>query len=82
MCRVGGNGLAALVLAGAVFLEVKMQFHFYKKQVINKSASMIFELVWLIIISYNRQKRHIKRYNIMGCLCIMLTRYSVVQKAK
>ena len=28
--RAGGNGLAALVLAGPVFLKVKMKFQFYK----------------------------------------------------
>ena len=34
--RAGGNGLAALVLAGPVFLKVKMKVYFYNKQVINK----------------------------------------------
>ena len=52
--RAGGNGLAAPVLAGPVFLKVKMKFNFYKKQVINKSASVIFVLVKLTILSYNR----------------------------
>ena len=51
--RAGGNGPAAPVLAGPVFLKVKMKFNFYKKQVINKSASVIFGLVRLIILSYN-----------------------------
>ena len=32
----GGNGPAALVLAGPVFLKVKVKFHFYEKQVANK----------------------------------------------
>ena len=50
----GGNVPAALVLAGPVFLKVKMKFNFYKKQVINKGASVIFGLVRLIILSYNR----------------------------
>ena len=35
--RAGGNGPAALVLAKPVFLKVIMNFHFYKKQVRNKS---------------------------------------------
>ena len=48
--RVGGNGLTVLVLAGPVFLKVKMKFNFCKKQVINKSASVIFGLVRLIIL--------------------------------
>ena len=52
--RVSGNGLAAPVLAGPVFLKVKMKFNFYKKQVINKSSSVIFVLVKLTILSYNR----------------------------
>ena len=52
--RAGGNGPAAPVLAGPVFLKVKMKFNFYKKQLINKSASVIFVLVRLIIFNYNR----------------------------
>ena len=39
--RAGGNGPAALVLAGPVFVKVKMEVHFYKKQVVKKSASVI-----------------------------------------
>ena len=45
---------AALVLARPFFLKVKMKFHFYKKQVINIRASVIFGLVKLIILGYNR----------------------------
>ena len=52
--RAGGNGPAAPVLAGPVFLKVKVKFHFYNKQVINITASVIFGLVRLIILSYNR----------------------------
>ena len=52
--RAGGNGPAAPVLAGPVFLKVKMKFNFYKKQLMNKSASVIFVLFRLIILSYNR----------------------------
>ena len=58
--RASGNGPAALVLAKPVFLKVIMNFHFYKKQVINKnkvmnkSASVTFRLVRLIILSYSR----------------------------
>ena len=44
-CRASINGPADPVLAGPVFLKVEMKFHFYKKQVINKGASMIFGLV-------------------------------------
>ena len=56
MCvfRASGNGLAAPVLAGPAFLKVKMKFNFYKKQVISKSASVIFRLVRLIILNYNK----------------------------
>ena len=36
------------------FSEIKSKFHFYKKQVINKNASVIFALVSLIIVSYSR----------------------------
>ena len=44
---------AAVVLAGPDFLKVKIKFHFYKKQIMNKSASGIIGLVRLIILSYN-----------------------------
>ena len=52
--RAGGNGPAAPVLAGPVFLKVKINFHFYKNQVTKKSASVTFGLVKLIILTYNR----------------------------
>ena len=75
-CRASGIGAAAPVLAGPVFLKVKVKYHFYKKQTIYKSASVIFELVRLIILSYNRWKKHIKRcrlsvanaFNLLLCL--------------
>ena len=60
----------------------KIKVHFYKKQVIKKSASVIFGLVRLILLGYNEWRRHMKRYKIVGCPRIMLTRYSVVQKGK
>ena len=75
-CRASGIGAAAPVLAGPVFLKVKVKYHFYKKQIIYKSASVIFELVRLIILSYIRWKKHIKRcrllvanaFNLLLCL--------------
>ena len=63
--RVGGNVPATLVLARPVFLKVKIKFHFYIKQVINKSVSVIFGLVRLSILSYNRQEKHINRCKII-----------------
>ena len=54
--KAGGSSLVVLVLAGPVFLKVKIKVNFYKKQVINKSASVIFELARLIVLSYSRQK--------------------------
>ena len=59
-----------------------MKIHFYKKQVIKKSASVIFGLVRLILLGYNGWRRHMKRRKIIGRPRIMLTKYSVVQKAK
>ena len=48
--RAGGNGLAALVLAGPVFSQGEnIKVYFYKKQVIKKSASVIF---WLVCLFY------------------------------
>ena len=47
-------GPAAPVLARPVFLKwVKIKYHFHKKQVINKSARVIFGLVRLIILIFN-----------------------------
>ena len=81
--RASGNGPAAPVLAGSVFLKVKkIKVHYYKKQVIKKSASVIFGLVRLILLGYNGWRRHTKESKIIGCPHIMLARYSVVQKAK
>ena len=83
---VGGSGPAALVLARPVFLKVEIKLYLYKKQLINKSASVTFGFDKLNILNYNRYKKHIKMYKIIGHPCIkfivMLTRYSVVQKAK
>ena len=71
------SGLAALV-----FVSISQgKFHFYKKQVMNKSSSVIFRLVRLIILGYNRLKKHMKKCKIIDCSCVqfvvMRTRYSV-----
>ena len=80
MFRASGNGPVAPVLAGPVSSQgKKIKVHFYKKQVIKKSASMIFGLVRLIILGYNGRRRHMKKCTIIGCPHIILTRYSVVQ---
>ena len=52
--RAGGISPAAPVLAGPVFLKVKTKFHFCKRQVINKSASVILGLIKAIILHYSR----------------------------
>ena len=49
-----GEGPAGPVLAGPLLFKVKIKFHFCKKQVINRSATVIFRLVKLIILLYNR----------------------------
>ena len=51
MGRASRNGPAVPILAGPVYLKVKMKLNFYKKEVLNKSAGVIFGLVRLIIIS-------------------------------
>ena len=53
LCIGVGAGPASPVLAGSL-LFVKNKFHFFKKQVMNRSASVIFRLVRLIILLYNR----------------------------
>ena len=80
-CRAGGNGPATPVLARPVFLKVKNKNPFLQKA-IRKSASVIFGLVRLILLGYNGWRRHVKRCKIIGRPRIMLTRYSVVKKAK
>ena len=37
-----------------IFFKVIVKIHVYKKQAINKNSGVIFELVRLIILSYNR----------------------------
>ena len=49
-----GAGPAGQVLAGPLLFKVKIKCHFCKKQVMNRSASVIFRLVRLIILLYNR----------------------------
>ena len=48
-CIGVGAGPAGQVLAGPLLFKVKIKYHFCKKQVMNRSASMIFRLVRLII---------------------------------
>ena len=81
--RAGEIGPDTPVLARPVFLKVKIKCHFYKRQVINKSACVIFGLGRLIILS---QKKYIKMSRLLATharillFIIMLTRFSVVQK--
>ena len=49
-----GAGPAGQVLAGPLLFKVKIKFHFCKKQVMNRSTSVILRLVRLIILLYNR----------------------------
>ena len=49
-----GAGPAGQVLAGPLLFKLKIKFHFCKKQVMNRSTSVIFRLVRLIILLYNR----------------------------
>ena len=49
-----GAGPAGQVLAGPLLFKVKIKCYFCKKQVMNRSASVIFRLVRLIILLYNR----------------------------
>ena len=44
VCRAVATSSAGPVLAGQFFLKVKNKTPFYKKQVINKSARVIFSL--------------------------------------
>ena len=78
------NGPAGVVLAGPVFLKVKAKFHFLWKQVINKSASLILNLLGLLrILCFDGQERKIKKIKIIGLPCtrfvVMLTRDFIVQ---
>ena len=54
-CYIGvAAGSAGQVLAGPLLSKAKMKLHVCKKQAINRSASMIFRLIRLIILLYNR----------------------------
>ena len=55
---------------------------FLQKAGNGESASVIFGLAGLIILSYNRWKNHIKWCKTIVLPRIMLTGYSVVQKVK
>ena len=61
IAKAVANGPVGQVLAGPLFLKVKTKFHFYKKQVINKSTRMIFGLVQLVILRYSREKKHMQQ---------------------
>ena len=49
-----GAGPAGPVLAGPLLFEVKLKYHLCKNKVMNRSASVIFRLVRLIILLFNR----------------------------
>ena len=52
--RASGIGPAAPVLAGPVFSQGKSKIPFLRKASNKQSASVIFGLIRLIILSYNR----------------------------
>ena len=72
--RAGGNGLAAPVLAGPVFLQAKIKFRFYKKRVINKSFSVILlGLLYLATIDRKSTSRDVRllaarTFNVLLCV--------------
>ena len=78
--KAGRSNPTTPVLAGPVFLKVKIKYHFYKKQAINKSASVIFGLVRLIILDRKGISRG-ARLSAAHVLCLE-GGYSVVQNAK
>ena len=53
-CKAVADGPVDQVLAGPLFLKVKNKIPFYNKQVINKSARVIFGLVRLAILWCSR----------------------------
>ena len=72
------------VLAGPAVSQGKSKIPFLQKASNKQSSSVILGLIRLIILSYNRQKSHIKWCKIIVPpripFIVMLTRYSVVQK--
>ena len=82
--RPGGNGVAALFGPNQFFSKyVKWNSTFTKAStVINKSTSVIFRLIMLTILSYNRWKKHNKLYEIIGYPCSMPASYFAVQNVK
>ena len=57
--NVNSENKLALVLSTSIS-QAKNKIHFYKNYVINKNFCGIFELVRLIILSYNWLEKHIK----------------------
>ena len=60
------NGLVGQVFVGPLFLKVKTKFHFAKKQIINKSTSVIFGLLQLVTFMIQMTEKHIMRWKIIG----------------
>ena len=48
------TGPAGQVLARPLFLKAKIKFHFTKKQVVSKSARVIFGLARLVLLWYRK----------------------------
>ena len=59
----GRSGATALVLS---FSPSKIKIQFFKKQLINKSASVILGPVRLIVLSCNRENKHINKCKVIG----------------
>ena len=68
--RAGGNGPAAPILVGPVFLKVKMKVHFYEKQVI-QNASVIYELARLLTIIDTKSISRGARLSATHALCLL-----------
>ena len=60
------DGPVGQVLAGPPFLKTKNKVPFYRKQVINKSAKVIFGPVQLVIFMMRCIEKHIMQWKIIG----------------
>ena len=74
-----GAGPAGQVLAGPLLFKVKIKCHFCKKQVMNRSASVIFRLVRQVEKGYQERQDYRPPTHTIYC-CAYKVAISFIQK--
>ena len=78
--RAGGNGQATPVLVGPFFCQGESRISFIQKAGNGQSDSIMIGLAGIIILCYNRWKRHIKRCKIMSAYTLCLQDIRMCEK--